>query len=102
MLRGSASKQRLGPDLAMEPAFRRNGAAGVDSVEVAHNPEVAGSNPAPATAEGPGNGAFLIRGTHAVVSRLRHKATAKRSNTSRANDCLSWPGLNGVHVECYL
>jgi hypothetical protein len=24
----------------------------------AHNPEVAGSNPAPATAEGPGNGAF--------------------------------------------
>ena len=26
----------------------------------AHNPEVAGSNPAPATAEGPGNGAFRV------------------------------------------
>src|SRR5919198_4116265 len=26
----------------------------------AHNPEVAGSNPAPATAKGPGNGAFLL------------------------------------------
>src|SRR5215217_3579302 len=26
----------------------------------AHNPEVAGSNPAPATAEGPGNGVFCF------------------------------------------
>jgi len=26
--------------------------------EAAHNPEVAGSNPAPATSGGPGNGAF--------------------------------------------
>jgi len=25
-----------------------------------HNPEVAGSNPAPATSKGPGNGAFLF------------------------------------------
>jgi hypothetical protein len=29
-------------------------------IEVAHNPEVAGSNPAPATAKGPGNGAFSL------------------------------------------
>jgi mannose-6-phosphate isomerase-like protein (cupin superfamily) len=27
-------------------------------IDAAHNPEVAGSNPAPATAKGPGNGAF--------------------------------------------
>jgi hypothetical protein len=27
---------------------------------MAHNPEVAGSNPAPATGKGPGNGAFLF------------------------------------------
>ncbi len=33
----------------------------------AHNPEVAGSNPAPATAEGPGNGAFRFdRGLNAL------------------------------------
>jgi hypothetical protein len=30
----------------------------VHTIEAAHNPEVAGSNPAPATREGPGNGAF--------------------------------------------
>src|SRR5205823_8988354 len=33
----------------------------------AHNPEVAGSNPAPATSEGPGNGAFRFgRGLNAL------------------------------------
>jgi integrase len=31
-------------------------------IEAAHNPEVAGSNPAPATAKGPGNGAFCFPG----------------------------------------
>ena len=41
-----------------EHAFRRNTAERVYTVEAAHNPEVAGSNPAPATHEGPGNGAF--------------------------------------------
>jgi hypothetical protein len=29
-------------------------------IEAAHNPEVAGSNPAPATHKGPGNGAFCL------------------------------------------
>jgi hypothetical protein len=29
-------------------------------IEAAHNPEVAGSNPAPATHEGPGNRAFFV------------------------------------------
>src|SRR5437764_9273245 len=41
-----------------EPAFRRDTAERVYATEAAHNPEVAGSNPAPATAEGAGDGAF--------------------------------------------
>jgi hypothetical protein len=32
----------------------------VYAIEAAHNPEVAGSNPAPATSKGPGNGAFRL------------------------------------------
>jgi hypothetical protein len=45
---------------ASEPAFRRNTAERVYTTEAAHNPEVAGSNPAPATQEGPGNRAFSV------------------------------------------
>jgi hypothetical protein len=47
-------------DSGSEHAFRWNEAAHEYTIEAAHNPEVAGSNPAPATAEGPGNGAFLF------------------------------------------
>ena len=36
-----------------ERAFRRNTAEHVYTIEAAHNPEVAGSNPAPATGKGP-------------------------------------------------
>src|SRR6266516_6653144 len=43
-----------------EAAFRRNTAERVYTIEAAHNPEVAGSNPAPATYKGPGNRAFLF------------------------------------------
>jgi hypothetical protein len=43
----------------LEPAFRRNTAADVYTFEAAHNPEVAGSNPAPATEKGLGNRASL-------------------------------------------
>ena len=39
-------------------AFRRNTAARVYAIEAAHNPEVAGSNPAPATGKGARKGAF--------------------------------------------
>src|SRR4029453_4509215 len=42
-----------------ESTFRRNTAEHAYRIEAAHNPEVAGSNPAPATAKGAGNGAFL-------------------------------------------
>jgi hypothetical protein len=48
------------PKIGSEPAYRRNTAACVYTLEAAHNPEVAGSNPASATQEGPGNGAFLF------------------------------------------
>src|SRR5919204_4090892 len=41
-------------------AFRRNSAESMYLIEAAHNPRVAGSNPAPATAKGPGNGAFRV------------------------------------------
>jgi hypothetical protein len=43
----------------LEPALRRNAAVRRWSLEAAHNPEVAGSNPAPATREGPGNRGLL-------------------------------------------
>jgi hypothetical protein len=49
------------PKTGSEPAFRRNTAERVYITEAAHNPEVAGSNPAPATAKGAGNGAFRFR-----------------------------------------
>ena len=45
----------------------RNTAEHVYMIEAAHNPEVAGSNPAPATAKGPGNGAFRSLGGYAAA-----------------------------------
>src|SRR5215208_4611733 len=44
-------------------AFRRNTAERVYVIESAHNPEVAGSNPAPATPKGLENGAFRLLST---------------------------------------
>jgi hypothetical protein len=49
-----------------ESAFRRNQAERVYRIEAAHNPEVAGSNPAPATAKGAGDGAFCYLASDAV------------------------------------
>jgi hypothetical protein len=45
--------QRVMGKSCSEPAFRRNKAERVDTIEAAHNPEVAGSNPAPAMNESP-------------------------------------------------
>src|SRR5215212_10315098 len=42
-----------------EPAFRRNTAERVYRIDAAHNPEVAGSNPAPATTKALLGGAFV-------------------------------------------
>jgi hypothetical protein len=47
-----------------EPAFRRNTAERAYMTEAAHNPEVAGSNPAPLPRKGPGDRAFLLRAQH--------------------------------------
>jgi hypothetical protein len=49
---------RLRPKTGSEPAFRRNTAERVYTIEAAHNPEVAGSNPAPATGRAPETGLF--------------------------------------------
>jgi hypothetical protein len=43
-------------------------------VEAAHNPEVAGSNPAPATAKGPGNRAFLSGAHRFGLCICKHSA----------------------------
>jgi hypothetical protein len=62
--RGDVTVFRLNAEVGgkscSEPAFRRNTAERVYAIEAAHNPEVAGSNPAPATRKGPGNRAFLL------------------------------------------
>ena len=55
------------PKTGSEVAFRRNTAACVHTIEAAHNPEVAGSNPAPATQKAPETG--LFRFTAAVGER---------------------------------
>jgi hypothetical protein len=54
----AAAKARYG----LESALRRNAAAGLASLEPAHNPEVAGSNPAPATRKAPQTRGFRFRG----------------------------------------
>ena len=52
-------------------------------VEAAHNPEVAGSNPAPATAKGPGNRAFSLF----LVARGETRRTgAARRRIERCGD----------------
>jgi hypothetical protein len=48
------------PKTGSEPAFRRNEAEHVCTIEAAHNPEVAGSNPAPAIQKGPHLRAFFF------------------------------------------
>ena len=47
------------PKTGSEPVFRRNMAACGYTIEAAHNPEVAGSNPAPATGKALGTGPFV-------------------------------------------
>jgi hypothetical protein len=49
-----------GPKTGSEPTFRRNTAARVSTIEAGHNPEVAGSNPAPVLEKPRKTGAFLL------------------------------------------
>jgi hypothetical protein len=57
-------KCRPRPKSGSEPAFRRNEAERVYPIEAAHNPEVAGSNPAPLFVKGAETGPFLCRRRH--------------------------------------
>jgi hypothetical protein len=55
-------------------------------IEAAHDPEVAGSNPAPATSKGPGNGPFAFWVNYALsVSACSHsrQATERLSDSRR-------------------
>jgi len=69
--------QRLWRRSGSQPAFTRNTAEPVYTTGAAHNPEVAGSNPAPATGKGPGNGAFplidTLSGDRALARNSRYK-----------------------------
>jgi hypothetical protein len=64
------------PKTGSEPAFRRNEAEHVYTIEAAHNPEVAGSNPAPATTKGAGNGAFRLLSEQCGCHNLRFSVEA--------------------------
>jgi hypothetical protein len=55
-----------------ETAIRRNGAARADSVEAAHNPEVAGSNPAPRYEKPRSREAFHLRVSSIRSDRNEH------------------------------
>src|SRR5215475_12255905 len=67
-----------------QKAFRRNTAEHVYMIEAAHNPEVAGSNPAPATAKGAGNGAFRLLSEQAANSVSRPMPQTRSMGELRA------------------
>jgi hypothetical protein len=78
------------PKTGSYPAFRRNTAACVCTIEAAHNPEVAGSNPAPATSKGPWRqGLSLPRRERASFPRV----TAWRRRTPSRSGMAEWHGL---------
>jgi hypothetical protein len=69
-VRGDATVFRLNASVAGQSgsgsAFRRNTAEPVYRIEAAHNPEVAGSNPAPATRKALETGPFCLRAQTAL------------------------------------
>jgi hypothetical protein len=71
------------PKTSSKRAFRRNTAERVYLFEAAHNPEVAGSNPAPATAKGPGGRAFLL-GAHSGLAHVQARMQAKNTRDAIA------------------
>jgi hypothetical protein len=77
--------------IGSERAFRRNTAERVYTIEAAHNPEVAGSNPAPATEKGPGNGAFfLVRLARLEAPRWTVAATLCPAEADSPRPPLPW------------
>jgi hypothetical protein len=77
--RNARPRRRTGSD----PVFRRNTAERVYTTEAAHNPEVAGSNPAPATAKRPRERGFSP--TTPALRRDSCKRTTVACQTSSAS-----------------
>ena len=69
----------------LESRLRRTTAERVYTSEPAHNPEAAGSNPAPAIGKAPGNGAFRISEKMTAINRrARTQAEPARSRSREA------------------
>jgi hypothetical protein len=79
----SAEMQAPCPLSGLEPAFRRNTAAHLDPIAAAHNPEVAGSNPAPAIQKAPQTRGFCLG---IVSTRGRGSTRFLPRNTLRTID----------------
>ena len=58
------------PKTGSDSAFQRNTAERVYQSEAAHNPEVAGSNPAPATGKAPETGPFSFPATPREIGNV--------------------------------
>ena len=65
----SAQTASAAGQIGSERASRLNSAERVYSIEAAHNPEVAGSNPAPATEERPAHAGLLV-----ISLRVPHRS----------------------------
>src|SRR5262245_56790082 len=77
----------------LTPAFRPYPAEHLYGIEATHNPEVAGSNPAPATQKGPGNGAFSCLGSCAgakTFAQLCPRGRRWRGNPANSPVSLSY------------
>ena len=61
-----------------EPAFTRNTAERVYVIEAAHNPEIAGSNPAPATEKALHMQGFLLLGRSVELGLLPNFCSGSR------------------------
>jgi hypothetical protein len=80
-------------------AFRWNTAERVYIIEAAHNPEVAGSNPAPATEKAPETGPFARKGLR-ILGRRRHLRRSVPPTTSgRSTWAESQPRNNAANVR---
>ena len=83
--RNAQPRPKTGP----ERAFRRNTAERVHLIEAAHNPEVAGSNPAPATGGAPETGPFRFPQATLRAETLAQLLPFRRSGDS----ALGYPSL---------
>jgi hypothetical protein len=88
-------------DSGLEPAFRRKTAERVYRIEAAHNPEVAGSNPAPATKKGPQTRAFRFLdwpGVPNFLPLVRARVNLTGASNRRQASVRSWNrGFDTLH-----